>query len=46
MQDAILIAKVPIGSVNKKELIDNTSDIKVIWVCNVAKVWLVSRSYG
>ena len=40
IQDIILIAKVPIGSVKKKELIVNMPDVDVTWICNATTILL------
>ena len=39
IQDAILIAKVRVRSIKKKELVVDTPDAKVTWVCSGTNVF-------
>ena len=38
MQNAILIAKIPVGSVKKKKLVFDISDLEIMWVQSGTKV--------
>ena len=40
MQDAILIAKVPVGSIKKKELVIDTLNVEVMRLCSTTNVLL------
>ena len=40
MQNAILIAKVSVRNVKKKEFVVDTSDVEVTWVCSTTNVLL------
>ena len=45
MQDAILIAKIPVRSDKKKELIVNMPDIEVTQICNTTNILLKYNWY-
>ena len=40
MQNAILIAKIAVGSAKKKKLVVNMPDAEVTWICNATNVLL------